>query len=406
MRLFKIIAALFLGIISLVEISLAECGSKKIVINLPSRSLALYDDNTKVRLYPIAIGRPSSTTPVGYFKISSKDKNPTWTDPSNHRNVIPSGPSNPLGYRWMQLYGNYGIHGTNNPSSIGHYVSNGCIRMKEENVEELFDLVEIGTPVEINYNRVIVEKTPEGVVAYYVYPDIYNRQKLNVDMIKNWLKGYGVENFVSDEDIIKKIKASDGAPSFVGKSNTIILNGEKLKDKAVQFDGVMYLPTEKIAEKLEEKIEWNKETGIITTHHGASAGSVKNDVLYMDARDLEKLFQIRGGLNDNNFVIGSAEKAKGNNIGTIAGMDQQKAAQDTEPIKKEQKPEDVNNTVVNTAEPMVKDGSKTEVATGKEEKRNIDSVKDTNTSTNVKKGSGKKGRPVIVRNTKNKGALR
>ncbi|MBR3623701.1 MAG: L,D-transpeptidase, partial [Selenomonadaceae bacterium] len=60
MRLLKIIAALFLGIISFFEISLAECGSKKIVINLPSRSLALYDGETKVRLYPIAIGRPSS----------------------------------------------------------------------------------------------------------------------------------------------------------------------------------------------------------------------------------------------------------------------------------------------------------------------------------------------------------
>ncbi|MBR3622525.1 MAG: L,D-transpeptidase family protein, partial [Selenomonadaceae bacterium] len=342
--------------------------------------------------------------PVGYFKISSKDKNPTWTDPGNHRNVIPSGPSNPLGYRWMQLYGNYGIHGTNNPNSIGHYVSNGCIRMREENVEELFDLVEIGTPVEINYNRVIVEKTPEGVVAYYVYPDIYNRQNLTVDMIKNWLKGFGVENFVSDEDISKKIQASDGAPSFVGKSNTIILNGEKLKDKAVQFDGVMYLPAEKIAEKLEEKIEWNKETGIITTLHDTSAGALKNNVLYMDARDLEKLFQVKGGLNKNDYVIGSAEKAKKGKVGTIAGMEQQKIANDAEPVKSEQKTKDVNNTVVNTTEPAVKDGSKTAVATDKGVKKEVVDVKDKNNSVNVKKSGGKKGKPVIVRNTKNKGA--
>ena len=109
----------------------AALNSRRIMINLASRSLALYEGTKKIRLYPIGPGKPGTPTPVGYFSIRSKDVNPTWTDPENPENSIASGESNPLGYRWMEIQGNYGIHGTNKPESIGHYVSNGCIRMNE-----------------------------------------------------------------------------------------------------------------------------------------------------------------------------------------------------------------------------------------------------------------------------------
>ena len=132
----------------------------KISINLAARSLALYRDTDKIRLYPIGPGAADTPTPVGYYKIQEKDVNPTWTDPDTGVS-IPSGPDNPLGYRWMTLKGNIGIHGTNRPDSVGHLVSHGCIRMREKDVEALFDLVHVGTPVEITYNRVVVEKAPD-----------------------------------------------------------------------------------------------------------------------------------------------------------------------------------------------------------------------------------------------------
>ena len=147
--------------------------NQRIDINLAAHSLSLFRDGKKIRLYPIGVGKPSTPTPTGYYKILTKEVNPTWVDPSDPEFAIPSGESNPLGYRWMQIYGNYGIHGTNKPESIGQYVSNGYIRMNEADVEALYDLVEPGTPVDITYNRVVVEKIEDNQIVYYIYPDGY-----------------------------------------------------------------------------------------------------------------------------------------------------------------------------------------------------------------------------------------
>ena len=100
------------------------------------------------RLYPVAVGRRRYSSPAGTFKIVNRIVNPTWYAP--HHKVVPPGKSNPLGTRWMGLsYKGYGIHGTNDQSSIGHSVSHGCIRMRKADVEELFQLVNIGDEVEM-----------------------------------------------------------------------------------------------------------------------------------------------------------------------------------------------------------------------------------------------------------------
>jgi lipoprotein-anchoring transpeptidase ErfK/SrfK len=73
--------------------------------------------------------------------------NPTY---SHDGKVVKPGPSNPVGTRWMGLgYKGYGIHGTNHPESIGHAASHGCIRMRNHDVEELFELVRVGDEVEL-----------------------------------------------------------------------------------------------------------------------------------------------------------------------------------------------------------------------------------------------------------------
>ncbi|MEQ4484873.1 L,D-transpeptidase family protein [Cohnella silvisoli] len=90
----------------------------------------------KIKTYPVAVGNPSTPTPVGEYKVVYKGKN--W------------GPS--FGPRWLGLnvpWGNYGIHGTNKPYSIGQHLSHGCIRMNNRDVVELFDLIPIGTKVSI-----------------------------------------------------------------------------------------------------------------------------------------------------------------------------------------------------------------------------------------------------------------
>ncbi|MBP1760118.1 MAG: hypothetical protein H6Q63_1035 [Firmicutes bacterium] len=104
----------------------------KIIIHRAHRRLELYEGTQRIRSYPIAVGKPSTPTPLGHYIIATKA-------------MYPGGV---FGSRWLGLsIPGYGIHGTNNPSSIGQAVSLGCIRMHNHDVENLFQLVEIGTPV-------------------------------------------------------------------------------------------------------------------------------------------------------------------------------------------------------------------------------------------------------------------
>lgn len=106
----------------------------RIIIYPARRILELYQGTQRIRYYPIAIGKKSTPTPPGHYTIASKTVHPGGV----------------FGSRWLGLsIPHYGIHGTNNPSSIGQAVSKGCIRMHNHDVENLFQLVGIGTPVTI-----------------------------------------------------------------------------------------------------------------------------------------------------------------------------------------------------------------------------------------------------------------
>jgi lipoprotein-anchoring transpeptidase ErfK/SrfK len=125
----------------------------KIVVDRSSKQLTLYRLGNVVKTWGVAVGSPEYPTPAGSFKIQSMQKDPTWTPPDSawakDAKPIGPGPDNPLGTRWMAIDGTVGIHGTNNPASIGYSVSHGCIRMRIPDVEELFELVQIGTPVTV-----------------------------------------------------------------------------------------------------------------------------------------------------------------------------------------------------------------------------------------------------------------
>ncbi|KZE41916.1 L,D-transpeptidase [Brevibacillus parabrevis] len=110
-------------------------------ISIRRLKLDLYDGNTLIRSYPVALGKIATETPRGDFTIINKVPYP---------NSYPGGPLSVFGTYWLGLSKpHYGIHGTNNPSSIGHYVSHGCIRMYNQDVNELAKIVPIGTPVRI-----------------------------------------------------------------------------------------------------------------------------------------------------------------------------------------------------------------------------------------------------------------
>ena len=108
-----------------------------IKISLARRLLYLRQGDTIVRTYPVGVGKIATSTPVGKYHIISKVSNP----------------GGPFGAMWLGLSQlHYGIHGTNNPSSIGGAVSKGCIRMYNRDVLELSRMVAVGTPVSIEGN--------------------------------------------------------------------------------------------------------------------------------------------------------------------------------------------------------------------------------------------------------------
>ena len=268
-----------------------------ILINIPARSLRLYDKDKCVAMYPVGIGTVNTKTPVGYFKVVEKVVNPTWTDPDDLKVVIPSGENNPLGYRWLGIGGNYGIHGTNRPESVGHYVSNGCVRMVEADVEKVFDKVEVGTPVQIIYNCLVIDKTFDNRIAYYIYPDGYNVQKLTVDFVKQGLKGYGVADFTTDEAIKKAIELANGQPNFVAGPVNIFLNNQKLNFKAVNYQNLIYVPVQELANKLGMAI--TIQNNQVTSSVGIANVNYYNNVAYMRLTDIPVVFDYSYSLNKN-----------------------------------------------------------------------------------------------------------
>ena len=118
-----------------------------IVVSLEDHKLALVEDGQVKKVYPVAVGKPSTPSPVGTFTIERRVMNPTYHH--DGRTVLP-GPGNPVGTRWMGLsIHGYGIHGTNEPKSIGKAASHGCIRMAKADLEELYALVAVGDTVEL-----------------------------------------------------------------------------------------------------------------------------------------------------------------------------------------------------------------------------------------------------------------
>ncbi|WP_158736783.1 L,D-transpeptidase family protein [Alteribacillus sp. YIM 98480] len=107
----------------------------QIEVSINNRWLRLLRDGVLQKQYPIAVGRILFDTPIGNFIVINKAPNP----------------GGPFGTMWMSLSKqHYGIHGTNDPSSIGQAVSRGCIRMYNHDVEELASIIPIGTPVSIH----------------------------------------------------------------------------------------------------------------------------------------------------------------------------------------------------------------------------------------------------------------
>jgi lipoprotein-anchoring transpeptidase ErfK/SrfK len=124
---------------------------RQVLVSLRDRQLAVLENGRVLRIFQVAVGADISPSPEGTFEIVSRVTNPTYYHPGT---VIPAGSTNPIGPRWIGLnQKGYGIHGTNQPRSVGSAASHGCIRLRNKDVVQLFAMVRVGDTVEIRSER-------------------------------------------------------------------------------------------------------------------------------------------------------------------------------------------------------------------------------------------------------------
>ena len=123
----------------------------RVVVSIPDRKLAVIVGGRVRRVFAVSVGGAESPTPSGTFQITSQVANPTYYHPGV---VIPPGPGNPLGPRWIGLSKKgYGIHGTNVPGSIGKAASHGCVRLRNRDIVALYSMLSVGDVVEVHGDR-------------------------------------------------------------------------------------------------------------------------------------------------------------------------------------------------------------------------------------------------------------
>ncbi|GMB07717.1 L,D-transpeptidase-like protein [Thermolongibacillus altinsuensis] len=126
-------------------------GDPMLIVNKQTNQLAFIRNGKIENVYRVATGKTNQLTPEGLFTVTVKAINPYY----RKKNIPGGAPNNPLGSRWIGFDAKgtegrtYGIHGTNAPSSIGRYISQGCIRMHNREIEALFPKVPIGTKVAV-----------------------------------------------------------------------------------------------------------------------------------------------------------------------------------------------------------------------------------------------------------------
>ena len=296
MHIIRVFILLTLLVFSLISQGFARPNPDRpdtsIVINLPSRTLELYSNSSLIKVYPIAVGKPSTPSPLGNFQIYDKEIDPWWYPPRT-KDVIPSGPGNPLGYRWMEFAPTYGVHGTNAPWSIGQAVSNGCIRMQEGDVEELFEIVSYGTSVRISYDRVKVLRNAWGEVSIGIYPDIYGWQDVSLDEVHKKLALSGVDNLLGDDALTGLINEQAGQQIVFARFNNIQVNGITLAENSITYKDTMYIPVRTVAGILNNAIAWDCRRELIHGDQKAVPGVMVGDRLFATAENIGKLFDVK-----------------------------------------------------------------------------------------------------------------
>lgn len=192
-----------------------------VVLNVPECHVYLVHDGRVERDYPVAVSTPDRPVPLGTTQVVSKEKNPTWVVPASIQKEmasrgervtlrVPPGPGNPLGPRWIGFWkGQFGMHGTNAPTSIKRYASHGCVRFRGPDIVDLYNRVWLGTPVHIVYEPVLLAVDAKRLWLS-VYPDIYTTAFDYAAAVRRLARQRGVLGRLDWARVRSAIAARDG----------------------------------------------------------------------------------------------------------------------------------------------------------------------------------------------------
>jgi len=195
---------------------------RDIVINVPEMRLyRFHKKRGTVSTYAVTVGEEETQTPLGTFRVVEKEEDPEWNIPPKLRHkyktkIMPAGPDNPIGRYWLGLSARgYGIHGTDNPWSVGRILSNGCIRLYPEDIERLYPDVPKGTVVEILYEPVKFGLRGSEIFVE-VHGDPYGFIGDMEQHARTVARKQGIEAYADWEKIDEAIEAKNGVPVPVG----------------------------------------------------------------------------------------------------------------------------------------------------------------------------------------------
>jgi L,D-transpeptidase ErfK/SrfK len=199
-----------------------------IVVNVPQRMLFVFKGGELAGHYPVGIGRRGWNTPAGSYRVVEKERDPSWEVPRSiqaemrrqGRKVVKRmapGPDNPLGQYWLGLNrGGIGIHGTPQTSSVFGFVSHGCIRMHPEDIEEVFEHTDIGAPVRIVYQPVLLGRGEGGDVVLEVHPDAYRRVRNPLAEVRRQAEAMGLTEAIDWTAVQDALRERAGTAVGIG----------------------------------------------------------------------------------------------------------------------------------------------------------------------------------------------
>ncbi|WP_404332336.1 peptidoglycan-binding protein [Mesobacillus maritimus] len=320
-----IISLVLLVSIVFFEVPAQAAGSDFIIINKSNNQLAYYSNNKLVKTFKVGTGRQPSYTPEGKFKIVNKIKNRPY-----YSGNIPGGdPRNPLGNRWLGINARgtwgttYAIHGNNNPSTIGGYVSAGCVRMYDDEVEWLYNQVKVNTPVIITSSS----KSFHSIAAANGYK-VSGGDAVPVTttptstVLKKGMKGAEVRKL--QQDLTNKGYSTKGIDGIFG-SNTEAAVKKFQKANNIKADGVVGESTKKalgmktsVAKTPAKKETVGKAVPVDTT---VSSTPLKKGMRSAEVKKLQQVLSNKGystkgidGIFGSNTEAAVKKFQKANNI--------------------------------------------------------------------------------------------